>query len=81
MKKNIVFNKFVKNLVNQCSSFPCQNGGTCTPSGNYTSFTCSCTTGYYGNTCQTNPCQTNQAPVKMAVLVCHLLILPFHVHA
>jgi len=23
----------------------------------------------------------NQAPVKMAVLVCHLLILPFHVHA
>lgn len=32
--------------VNECSSSPCQNGGTCVDKVNY--FTCSCADGYTG---------------------------------
>lgn len=40
--------------TNPCLSFPCQNGGTCIPAGNNSTFTCNCTAGYSGATCQTN---------------------------
>ena len=36
--------------VNQCSNFPCLNGGNCTQNGN--NFNCSCPTFYTGPTCQ-----------------------------
>ncbi len=45
-------------LVTQCSSFPCQNGGTCSPNNN-TSYNCSCQSGYFGSNCQINPCLSN----------------------
>ncbi|XP_071959436.1 uncharacterized protein [Antedon mediterranea] len=50
--------------VDHCSPNPCQNAGVCSQSG--ASFTCQCTSGYEGNTCQTlsdlcspNPCQNS----------------------
>lgn len=39
--------------VDPCSPNPCQNGGTCAASGS--SFTCTCTGGYTGSTCETAP--------------------------
>ncbi|MCU0692932.1 MAG: hypothetical protein MUF54_16150, partial [Polyangiaceae bacterium] len=48
--------------VDDCSSAPCQNGGTCTDGIN--SYSCSCATGYTGTNCENNiddcspnPCQ------------------------
>ena len=38
-------------LTSPCGSNPCQNGGTCTPSG--TTFTCSCPSTHTGDRCQT----------------------------
>ena len=35
--------------TNECSSNPCQNGGTCTDRVN--GFTCQCSSGYTGDTC------------------------------
>lgn len=37
--------------INECSSNPCQNGGTCTDGIN--GFTCTCTTQWTGEFCQT----------------------------
>ena len=37
--------------INECSSSPCQNGGTCTDHVN--KYTCSCIAGYTGTNCQT----------------------------
>ncbi|XP_047455679.1 cubilin [Mugil cephalus] len=37
--------------INECSSNPCQNGGTCTD--NVNGFTCTCTAQWTGNVCQT----------------------------
>lgn len=44
--------------MTQCSSFPCQNGGTCA-SNNNTAYSCSCQIGYFGNNCQINTCLSN----------------------
>ncbi|CAL1282862.1 unnamed protein product [Larinioides sclopetarius] len=46
-----------KCIADLCSSNPCNNGGTCTFSGN--NFTCSCVKPYAGLTCETNPCTPN----------------------
>ena len=37
--------------INECSSTPCQNGGTCTDAVN--SYTCACVPGYTGTNCET----------------------------
>ena len=37
--------------VDECASFPCQHGGTCTDKLN--DFTCSCAQGYTGKMCET----------------------------
>ena len=36
--------------IDECSSSPCQNGGTCSDAFN--SYTCSCPAGYNGLTCE-----------------------------
>ena len=38
--------------INECSSSPCQNGGTCTDAVN--SYTCACVAGYNGDDCETS---------------------------
>ena len=43
---------FLSSDVNECSSFPCQNGGTCTDGVN--GYTCQCALGYSGLNCQTS---------------------------
>ena len=37
--------------TDECSSNPCQNGGTCTDGVN--EYTCSCVAGYEGTSCET----------------------------
>jgi len=37
--------------INECSSNPCQNGATCIEGIN--AFTCTCSPGYAGTTCET----------------------------
>ena len=37
--------------INDCSTSPCDNGGTCTDGIN--TYTCQCSDGYTGNDCQT----------------------------
>ncbi|XP_053453179.1 sushi, nidogen and EGF-like domain-containing protein 1 isoform X2 [Nycticebus coucang] len=46
--------------VNECTSHPCQNGGTCTHSAN--TFSCQCPAGFRGPTCETaqSPCDTQE---------------------
>ncbi|XP_072181950.1 uncharacterized protein [Diadema setosum] len=39
--------------VNPCLSEPCQNGGTCNPSADDTSYSCTCPTSYTGINCNT----------------------------
>ena len=41
--------QFISNY-NSCNNSPCLNGGTCTTTG--TSYTCACTSFYYGTNCQ-----------------------------
>ncbi|OWF35922.1 Sushi, nidogen and EGF-like domain-containing protein 1 [Mizuhopecten yessoensis] len=47
--------------ANACLGIPCKNGGTCKTVG--TTYTCACTTAYYGETCayvdecHSNPCE------------------------
>ncbi|MCJ8729669.1 hypothetical protein PDJAM_G00109160 [Pangasius djambal] len=45
--------------IDECSSYPCQNGGTCTDGVN--SFTCHCPPGFTGSLCETDidECQEN----------------------
>lgn len=38
--------------IDECASFPCQNGGTCHDGIN--SFTCECSSGYVGTNCETD---------------------------
>ncbi|XP_053406641.1 protocadherin Fat 4-like [Mercenaria mercenaria] len=52
------------NVIDECSSSPCQNGGTCSSSVNV--YTCQCVPGYIGTNCETNkdecdpqPCMNN----------------------
>ncbi len=44
-----------------CSPEPCQNGGTCAPSTDYRSHTCSCGAFWTGDNCETdvNECANN----------------------
>jgi len=43
-------------FVGPCSPNPCGNSGRCIASGS-TSYTCTCASGYYGNTCTDTYCQ------------------------
>ena len=48
--------------VDECTNFPCSNGGTCT--NTVGSYTCQCVTGYTGTNCEQGR-YTNYAIVKM----------------
>ena len=45
---NVVINCFVD--INECSSKPCANGGTCNDAFSF--FSCECAPGFSGVTCQ-----------------------------
>ena len=40
--------------INECASNPCRNGGICKDGVN--EYTCTCSAGYKGTTCQTSMC-------------------------
>ena len=43
--------------IDDCSTNPCQNGGTCADGVN--EYTCTCVTGYNGDNCQTSTYTTS----------------------
>ena len=43
--------------IDECSSHPCQKGGTCTDRAN--AFACKCPVGYSGANCETSMADTN----------------------
>lgn len=57
--------------VNECSSSPCQHGGTCVDKVNY--FTCSCADGYTGQSAGGVAVKdiTSSVMGKISVLVIH----------
>ena len=51
--------KTCEESINKCEPNPCQHNGQCSQSAN--SFSCACTTGWVGKTCQfEDPCINNQ---------------------
>ena len=58
---------FSKHLsdVDECSSGPCQNGGTCADGVN--SYTCSCVAGYTGMNCETG--QSYAAAIRSIMML------------
>ncbi len=48
---SLFFEKFIsiKGQANACASYPCYNGGSCTPAG--ASFLCTCASPYTGPQC------------------------------
>jgi len=56
-----MFSSFAVVPNDPCVSFPCKNGGVCMPSGTIIGFSCDCTDGWTGLTCEevviiNNPC-------------------------
>ena len=51
VKVNLILKLLTFVDVDECSSNPCQNGGSCTDAVN--SYSCSCVAGYTGTTCET----------------------------
>ncbi|XP_048580138.1 uncharacterized protein LOC5520382 [Nematostella vectensis] len=49
-------------VADQCSSYPCKNGGTCTNSGQ--SYTCNCTSDYIGEHCEEKIDPCNPTPCQ-----------------
>ena len=52
--------------TDECSSDPCQNGGTCTDDIN--SYSCACVAGYTGEDCAIGMCYVTQALFTLHVL-------------
>ena len=52
--------------TDECSSDPCQNGGTCTDDVN--SYSCACVAGYTGEDCEISMCYVTQALFTLHVL-------------
>ena len=59
-------NDFWSPDINECSSNPCQNGGTCTDGFN--SFSCACVAGYAGNNCETSKVYVSPSVLKLNVI-------------
>ncbi|VDI12520.1 Hypothetical predicted protein, partial [Mytilus galloprovincialis] len=49
---NILLTKGPCSNIDPCGQSPCVNGGQCSPNYNDGTFTCSCTSGWVGDTCQ-----------------------------
>jgi len=48
--------------IDECSSAPCQNAGTC--NDQVDSYTCSCAAGYVGTHCETDVDECSSAPCQ-----------------
>ena len=42
--------------MNDCSANPCQNGGVCTDSVDFSTYTCACASGFTGVNCEIEHC-------------------------
>ena len=59
--------------INECSSSPCLNGGTCTDGVN--SYSCKCVAGYTGKDCETGIALTrksNASKIRMQYFSCQM---------
>ena len=58
--------------INECSSAPCLNGGSCVDHVN--GYTCSCVPGYTGVHCETDMSQINIRVVSVQVSVARIRV-------
>ena len=63
--------------IDECSSDPCMNGGTCTDEVN--SYTCACAPGYSGEGCDIGMCYVTQALFTLYAILGNMVMRYQHI--
>ena len=64
---------FFKTIINQCTSHPCQNDGTCQPLIN--TYQCHCSPGYFGTSCEQKMGKTCATQTCLSVFSLIVMVL------
>ena len=65
--------------IDECSTLPCMNGGTCTDGVN--AYSCACVAGYSGDTCEIGKCYITQAFFTLYVILGSMVMRYQHIQS